>query len=341
MGEYIKPELVAKAKQMDLLTYLRLARPDELVHKGKNHYTTKSHDSVDISNGLWKRWSTEEAGKSAVDYLIKVEKLSFQDAVKAVTELTGLQTWDARPADRQPQQQKEFLLPIKNEDNRLVIEYLKGRGIHTDVIDFCIQKGYLYEDKKRHNAVFVGYDNGQAKYAFLRGTQGDFKGDAYGSNKKYSFHIAETKDAKILNVYECAIDLLSYCSLCRLVNFNWKKHLHLSQGGISGGLEGERIGSALEEFLDKNPCVQKVYLRYDNDQKGYEAAVKTQRILQQKYSINAEIKLPHHGKDYNEYLQDILQKLQNPTVSSPLTPSLQVEKNTGRTASVKSRRQMR
>ena len=59
-------------------------QPDELIHKGGNHYTTKSHDSLDISNGFWKRWSTGDGGKTAVDYLIKVEGYSFQEAVQKV-----------------------------------------------------------------------------------------------------------------------------------------------------------------------------------------------------------------------------------------------------------------
>lgn len=84
MAAYINPEEAAKAKQMDLFTYLSLAQPDELIHKGGNHYTTKSHDSLDISNGFWKRWSTGDGGKTAVDYLIKVEGYSFQEAVQKV-----------------------------------------------------------------------------------------------------------------------------------------------------------------------------------------------------------------------------------------------------------------
>ena len=61
-----------------------LKLPSELVKKGANTYSLKSHDSVIISNGLWHRFSTNEAGKSAVDYLIKVEKMTLQEAVSSV-----------------------------------------------------------------------------------------------------------------------------------------------------------------------------------------------------------------------------------------------------------------
>ncbi len=329
MGQYVTPEQVQQAKQIDLLTYLQLAAPQELVRIGNERYTTKTHDSVSISNGLWKRWSTGDGGKTAVDYLIKVEGFSFQEAVERVNALKGVRSWDVRPIQTAPPPKKEFVLPKKNSDNIRAIQYLKGRGIHPDVIAYCIRNGSLYEETKTHNVVFVGYENGQAKYAFRRGTYGkDFKIDAEGSNKKYGFCIAENPNATAVHVYECAIDLLSYCSSGRMVNADWKQDFHISQGGISAGGENENIGAALEEFLLKHPDIKTVYLRYDNDEKGRAAAQHTKQILEQKYGVQAHVKLPKYGKDYNEYLQDILQKFQNrtPVKNEPVppSPSLQV-----------------
>ena len=43
---YIPPEVVAKAKEMDLLTYLKNYEPGELVHFGGNTYCTRIHDSL-------------------------------------------------------------------------------------------------------------------------------------------------------------------------------------------------------------------------------------------------------------------------------------------------------
>lgn len=48
---YIPPEVVAKAKEMDLLTYLKNYEPGELVHFGGSTYCTRTHDSLKISNG--------------------------------------------------------------------------------------------------------------------------------------------------------------------------------------------------------------------------------------------------------------------------------------------------
>mgnify|MGYP007110306590 CR=1 FL=1 len=50
---YIPPEVVAQAREMDLLTYLRNYEPHELVHFGGSTYCTREHDSLKISNGKW------------------------------------------------------------------------------------------------------------------------------------------------------------------------------------------------------------------------------------------------------------------------------------------------
>ena len=84
MSAFIPKEIVKQAKQIDLLTYFMNNNPSELIKKGTGTYSLKSHDSVIISNGLWHRFSTNEAGKTAVDYLMKVEKMTLQEAVKNV-----------------------------------------------------------------------------------------------------------------------------------------------------------------------------------------------------------------------------------------------------------------
>lgn len=50
---FIPPETIEKARQVDLLTYLKTCEPNELVHISGNHYCTREHDSLKISNGKW------------------------------------------------------------------------------------------------------------------------------------------------------------------------------------------------------------------------------------------------------------------------------------------------
>ncbi len=81
---YIAPEIIMEAKRMDLLTYLKNYEPHELVRFAGNTYTTRTHDSLKISNGKWMWWSQGIGGKSALDYLVKVKGLSFLEAVETI-----------------------------------------------------------------------------------------------------------------------------------------------------------------------------------------------------------------------------------------------------------------
>ena len=50
---YIAPEIIQEVKRMDLLTYLKNYEPNELMYVSGNIYSTKTHDSLKISNGKW------------------------------------------------------------------------------------------------------------------------------------------------------------------------------------------------------------------------------------------------------------------------------------------------
>lgn len=89
---FISPEVIEKAKQIDLLTYLQNYEPHELVRFSGNTYTTKTHDSLKISNGKWMWWSRGIGGKTALDYLIKVKGLEFTNAVETLAGKTSVTT---------------------------------------------------------------------------------------------------------------------------------------------------------------------------------------------------------------------------------------------------------
>ena len=65
---YIDPAIIAAVKRIDLATYLTNNEPDELVRLSANTYSTKTHDSLEISsNGCFYWWSRGIGGKSALD----------------------------------------------------------------------------------------------------------------------------------------------------------------------------------------------------------------------------------------------------------------------------------
>lgn len=83
---YISPEVIEQARQIDLLTYMQAFEPGELVKISSNNYTTRTHDSLKISNGKWMWWSQRVGGYNALDYLVKVKGCSFVEAVETLME---------------------------------------------------------------------------------------------------------------------------------------------------------------------------------------------------------------------------------------------------------------
>lgn len=305
---YVTPEQIQRAKQMDLLTYLQLFEPYELVRFSGNVYTTRTHDSLKISNGKWCWWSRDIGGRSALDYLIKVRGMTLPEAV---IQIDG-QAVVMLPVSSRIQkstESKRLLLPEKNENNDCVIAYLRGRGIHKDIIDYCIQTERLYESRDYHNAVFIGFDqNGIPRYGTLRGTSGRrFVGEVNGSDKHFSFSIPARNECFKLRLFESAIDLLSYGTLLLLSGRDWRQENHLSLAGIykpKQNIEESTSPAALMQFLKDNPYIDGIALHLDNDTAGRLAAKAIETILPSNYVVSDEP--PRCGKDYNDYLKIVL-----------------------------------
>ena len=73
--------------------------------------------------------------------------------------------------------------------NERVKKYLLGRGIAGEIIEYCIAQRLLYEESRYHNAVFIGYDGENPKYAAIRGTNTKrrFLAESGGSNKAFCY----------------------------------------------------------------------------------------------------------------------------------------------------------
>ena len=249
---FILPEQLARAREMDLLTYLRCCEPEELVSVGGNAYATKSHDSLKISNGEWYWWSRGVGGSSALDYLTTVRKLSLPDAVQRVLSAGGAAL--AEPPCRKERPTKSFVLPPKHADNRRVFSYLRGRGIDPEIINHCIKHGLLYESEQHHNCVFVGFAGGRPAYAMQRGTLHEkrFVGEVAGSDKRYSFAVPVTPvGSATLCIFESAIDALSYLTLLKQRGKGWRKANTLSLGGV--GKKERQIPPTLSRYLKDAP----------------------------------------------------------------------------------------
>ena len=147
---YIAPEVITEAKRMDLLTYLREYEPGELVRFSSNTYTTRTHDSLKISNGKWMWWSRGIGGKSALDYLIKVRGMDFVEAVQTIMgngSVSFPTCENIKSYEEQP-----LLLPEKSPTTDVVFDYLFGRGIDYEIINHCLEKELIIESLPYHNA---------------------------------------------------------------------------------------------------------------------------------------------------------------------------------------------
>ena len=154
---YIAPKVIEQARQIDLLTYLRNCEPHELVRISGNNYTTRTHDSLKISNGKWMWWSQRIGGYNALDYLVKVRGISFVEAVETLMGKSAVMSvLTVRP--KQEEKPKVLLLPEKSKTTDRIREYLFSRGIDGAITDECIKKGVIFESLPYHNIVFVGFD---------------------------------------------------------------------------------------------------------------------------------------------------------------------------------------
>ena len=302
---YVIKAQIEKAKRMDLLTYLQTYEPQEVVRFSGNVYTTRTHDSLKISNGKWYWWSQNIGGRSALDYLIKVQSMTFPEAVIRITGQAAIMPPVPSPTQAYTES-KRFILPEKNENNARVIDYLKGRGIHRDIIDYCIQTKRLYESRDYHNAVFVGFNQrGVPKYATQRGTTvRRFMGEVNGSDKRFSFSIPAQQESSRLHLFESAIDLLSYCTFETLSGWDWWQENYLSLAGIyqpKEKIEESTLPAALLQYLIDFPHIKEVALHLDNDIPGKMAAMAIQTKLSSLYTVTDEP--PRRGKDVNDSLR--------------------------------------
>ena len=299
---YIAPEVITEAKRMDLLTYLREYEPNELAKYSNNTYTTRTHDSLKISNGKWMWWSRGIGGKSALDYLIKVRGMDFVEAVQTIMGNSSVRS--PIPENTKSYNNQPLLLPERSPTTDVVFEYLFGRGIDYEIINYCLEKELVIESLPYHNVVFIGYDeSNKPKYAAYRATnQSRLMGDCTGSKKQYSFRLTAENTGEV-HLFECAIDLLSYATLMKLEGKNWRQLNLVSLAGVYSpkqNIGDSKVPVTVRDLLEKDKSIKRIILHLDNDIAGRKATKALQTILSDKYEVVDDP--PKCGKDVNDFL---------------------------------------
>lgn len=295
----VTKEQIEAAKQISAIQFLRRYRPGQLekdAARGELHL--KDHDSFKIceATSLWHWKSRDVGGRSALDYLIKVEGVDFLEAVRQLCEELPGNFTPPPPVERKP-----FTLPAPAPNNRRVFAYLMKRGIDRKVIEACVRAGLLYESAQYHNAVFVGKDEaGIPRYAFLRGTytQGKpFKAEVSGSDKRYCFCLPPRGETRRVAVYEAAIETLAHLTLEKTTD-----KYRLSLGGIYAPAKGAEARpfkppTALESFLARHPEVLEIEICTNNDAPGRWAGERIAQYYQSKYQVTVNLP-PREGLDF-------------------------------------------
>ncbi|SCH51309.1 Uncharacterised protein [uncultured Ruminococcus sp.] len=312
----VTKEQIAAARQMTAIEYLRKYEKARLVPcpYSKTEWQLTDHDSFKINEISSKfHWKSRDAGgKSALDFLVRVEGLPFTEAVMILCHEAPVYI---PPVTALKQKKKEFVLPKAAQVNRRVFAYLLKRGIDRRVIEACIRAGILYESADYHNAVFVGKDEtGAARYAFLRGTytQGKpFKAEVSGSDKRFCFCLPPKGASKKLALYEAAIEPLAHLTLEGAAD-KWR----LSLGGIYAPEEGKQANRnmknpvALDAFLARHPEIEEIEICTNNDFAGRWAADHIERAYRDKYRTVRNLPAKE-GCDYADLTKERYEKQKN------------------------------
>ena len=228
------------------------------------------------------------------------------EAMEAVIGRAAIPPLSRAPATKE-EKPKHLLLPPPAPDNRAMLQYLASRGIDREILDYCVQTGRVYESRnKGHgNVVFVGFDkDGKARFGCLRGIgEARFHGDLSGSDKHYSFALPACVENPAVHLCECAIDVMSYATLCKLDGIDWRRHNLLSLAGIyqpKKKIEESKLPAALTRFLEDHPHVKTLYLHLDNDGPGRLAAKAILAAIPEGYEVKN--RPPPQGKDVNDFL---------------------------------------
>ena len=288
MGTYIPftEQQREQARLTDLAAFLRQCG-EEVKRSGSENMWLDHGQKVTIRGNLWFH-QYEQIGGDAVDFARRFYNLDYREAVLTLTSMgVGIIREPVEPFTQKPLQ-----IPAKYENMRRVYGYLlQRRGIDKEVLDTFARQGLVYECQRYHNAVFVGTDKaGNIRHIHKRSTaaQGGFKGNAPGSKPEFSFHWHG--DGDVLYLFEAPIDMLSFISMFK---HHWKSQSNAASCGVSD--------KVLWQMLKDSPRIKKVYICFDNDEPGQQAAQRISRELTEK-NIWHEI-YPPENKDWNEDLR--------------------------------------
>lgn len=293
---------INRAKEIPLIDYVNANGID--VKKESNssepYYRLTDHDSLVIKGNKFYWNSQQEGGYGAISFAMAYYDLKFPEAVKRVNEYEYGELTKLREDTKKP-----FKYPVYFEvDNTKEIKnyLINERKIDNRVVDWCINKDFLVQDKKQ-NAVFkwknsegkiTGGDRQGTKH--IDNKRGTFKQILPQSKENGGFRIDVGKKPNKIAFFESPIDMLSYWSI--------KKQQVQNTRLISmSGLKLETFAESLKEFKRDGLEINKIISSVDNDEAGKEFHDKLSRLFKKDVLVDDR---PKHTKDWNEELKHSL-----------------------------------
>ena len=296
-----------QANAVDLMEFLRF-KGEPLIRSGRELRLGRDH-SITVRGNEWYDHAAERGG-GPVSFLKEFYGMNYQEAVLTLLDQDVSQLCSQVDTPRE-KVKKPFALPPANGDNKRLFSYLiKHRHLNRDVLATFVRLGFIYEDQRYHNAVFVGWDkDGTPRHAHKRSTNSQgksFRMTVEGSDFRYAFNWPGSSNQ--LMVFEAPIDMLSFIS--KFHDSAWARHSYVALCGTSS--------QPMLGMLERYPQIDTVHFALDNDQAGQLAMRRLAALAREKgLTVNALVPVL---KDWNEDLcanfQQTMEEQQNEQVLS-------------------------
>lgn len=291
MARLYSNEQIALANSVNLVDFLKM-QGEKLIKSGKDMRWERNH-SVTLRDNRYYKWKENEGGYP-IQFLKEFYGYDFKQAMEVLLSTVGDMELVNSLEDHE-EVKKPFDAPEKNDNNKRAYAYLnKTRLIDKDVLNYFFNNNLIYEDKKYHNAVFIGLDeDGIIRHAHKRSTipyGKSYRGNVESSDSRYPFHYNGTSN-KVF-VFEAPIDMLSFITLNK---DNWQEHSYIALNGL--GTEG------LDHLLDSNKILKLILLCLDHDIAGIEATERVRDQLYEKGYCEVGV-IQSKNKDFNEDLKE-------------------------------------
>ncbi len=344
-----------------------LANGYDLICEGRYYRLRDHHSMVFTPDGKW-FWNSENLKGGAIEFIVHYENRTLVEAVLILNDEPlvqersrprdvfrddkDLQRYISKLNDRHKPYQKPdnvplpqpFELPEKSDNFKRLFAYLcRFRRLDGEIVSELVREKRLYEScvryidkgtgeiKYNHNAVFLGLDDqGTPRHAFQRGlnSKSSFKNDIPGSDFNFYFIVPGRINVSKVFAFEAAIDAISHASVYKRIGDDYKTADRISLDGVSA--------IPLLSYLRSHPTVNCIALATDNDEGGEKAAIGIMKELTvagytAENGYNISIEIPPCGKDWNEYLCLMIERLSyvkaglkggwlSPTPPQPQTP---------------------